>query len=158
MTAEAFKRADVGLASIAAAAFERHCQSMRFIIPLVTLALLAACETPAATTAPTITTATPTSSTAAISRVGQMLATAGRDNAASQADVVRLLGTPDIERRDGAGAALTYRMENCALLLLFTADARNAMRLAEAHPSARRPSEPAPTLAACAAEASNRGS
>jgi hypothetical protein len=87
-----------------------------------------------------------------------MLATAGRDNAATQADVVRLLGAPDIERRDGAGAALTYRLENCALLLLFTADQRNAMRLAEAHPSARRPSEPTPSLEACAAEASNRGS
>lgn len=87
-----------------------------------------------------------------------MLATAGRDNAATQADVVRLLGAPDIERRDGAGVALTYRLENCALLLLFAADDRNAMRLAEAHPSARRPSEPAPSLAACATEASNRGS
>jgi hypothetical protein len=87
-----------------------------------------------------------------------MLATAGRDNAATQADVVRLMGAPDIERRDGGGAALTYRLQNCALLLLFTADQRNAMRLAEAHPSARRPSEPTPSLDSCAAEASNRGS
>ena len=157
MGAEAFKRAGVGLASIAGAAFERHCRGMRFIIPLIALALLAACETPAAT-APTITTPTPTGSITATSRVGQMLATAGSDNAATQADVVRLLGAPDIERQDGAGAALTYRLENCALLLLFAADERNAMRLAEAHPSARRPSEPAPSLAACAAEASNRGS
>ncbi len=85
-----------------------------------------------------------------------MLAAAGRDNAPTQADVVRLLGAPDIERQDGAGAALTYRMENCSLLLLFASDQRNAMRLAEAHPSARRPSETAPTLDACAAEIAAR--
>ncbi len=157
MGVEAFKRASAGLASIAVRGFGRHCRGMRFIIPLVALALLAACET-TTTTAPTMVTSTPTASAPASSRVGQLLATAGRDNAATQADVVRLLGAPDIERREGAGTALTYRLENCALLLLFVADQRNAMRLAEAHPSARRPSEPAPTLEACAAEASNRGS
>ncbi|QGZ97005.1 hypothetical protein DSM104635_03870 [Terricaulis silvestris] len=156
MGVEAFKRVAVGLASIAVSGFERHCRAMRFIIPLVALALLAACETTTAT-APTAT-PTPTASAPASSRVGQMLATAGRDNAATQADVVRLLGAPDIERHEGAGTALTYRLENCALLLLFVADQRNAMRLAEAHPSARRPSEPAPSLETCAAEASNRGS
>jgi hypothetical protein len=47
---------------------------------------------------------------------------------------------------------LTYRLRTCALLLVFTADARNEMRLAQAHPSARRAGGAAPTLDQCAAE------
>lgn len=128
--------------------------AMRFLVSLAALALLAACETTTATTAPNVVPATPT--TAPSSRQAQMLASAGRDNAPTQAEVVRLLGAPDIQRQDGAGAALTYRMESCSLLLLFASDQRNAMRLAEAHPSARRPSEPAPTLDVCAAEVAAR--
>jgi hypothetical protein len=85
-----------------------------------------------------------------------MLGGAGRPNAPTRADVERALGRADIVRQDGAGAALTYRLEHCALLLLFTADARNALRLAEAHPSARRPGEPLPSLEQCAVEASAR--
>lgn len=131
--------------------------AMRFIVPLAALALLAACET-AAGPVPTVATPTPTASAPQSSPIARMLAGAGRDNAATQADVVRLMGAPDIERREGAGVALTYRLQNCALLLLFSADQRNAMRLAEAHPSARQPSQPAPSLDSCAAEAANRGS
>lgn len=86
-----------------------------------------------------------------------MLAAAGRADAPTQAEIQRVLGNADITRQDGAGLALTYRLENCALLLLFTADARNAMRLAEAHPSARNGGA-APTLEQCAAEASARRS
>lgn len=86
-----------------------------------------------------------------------MLGAAGGDNAPTQADVERMLGAPDIVRRDGAGAALTYRLESCALLLLFAADQRNAMRLAEAHASSRRTGA-APSLAQCAAEADARRS
>lgn len=82
---------------------------------------------------------------------------AGRADAPSQAEVERGFGAPDISRRDGAGAALTYRLQTCALLLIFTADARNEMRLAEAHASARRPSDPAPSLDQCAAELAARG-
>lgn len=87
-----------------------------------------------------------------------MLASAGRDNAPTQAEIERVFGRPDIARQDGAGAVLTYRFENCALLLLFRADGRNAMRLNEAHPSARRSGEAAPSLEQCAAEASARRS
>ncbi len=87
-----------------------------------------------------------------------MLAAAGRDNAPTQAEVERVFGRPDIARQDGAGAALTYRFDHCALLLLFRADARNAMRLNEAHASARRGGEAAPTLDQCAAEAAGRRS
>lgn len=70
----------------------------------------------------------------------------------------RALGVPDIERREAAGAAWTYRLETCALLLLFSADARNEMRLAEVHAGARTPGGAAPSLEQCAAEASARRS
>lgn len=70
----------------------------------------------------------------------------------------RELGDPDIVRQEGAGAAWTYRLETCALLLLFSADARNEMRLAEVNPSARQASAAAPSLEQCAAEASARRS
>jgi hypothetical protein len=66
------------------------------------------------------------------------------------------MGQPDIARQDGAGAALTYRLENCALLLLFVSDSENNLRLAEAHPSPRRTGVSAPSLEQCAAEATSR--
>ncbi len=69
-----------------------------------------------------------------------------------------MFGAPDITRREGAGAALTYRLESCALLLLFAADEHNQMRLTEVHPSARRSGEPAPSLETCAAEVAARRS
>jgi hypothetical protein len=92
----------------------------------------------------------------ATSRLVQMLNSAGRADAPTQAEIVRVFGPADIERQDGAGAALTYRYNNCALLLLFAADARNAMRLAQSHPSARRSGEAAPSLDQCASEADAR--
>lgn len=70
-------------------------------------------------------------------------------------EIERTLGAADISRREGAGAALTYRLDSCALLLLFAADARNAMRLQEASASARR-TGPAPSLEQCAAEVAAR--
>ncbi len=88
------------------------------------------------------------------SLAAQLLASAGRADAPSRAELDRAFGAPDIERREGAGVALTYRLESCALLLLLTSDTRNEMRLAEAHASARRAGEPAPSLEQCAAEAS----
>lgn len=88
----------------------------------------------------------------------QLLAAAGRADAPSQAEVERAFGAPDISRRDGAGAALTYRLPTCALLLLFSADARNEMRLAQAHAGPRRSGDTAPTLERCAAEAAARRS
>ena len=85
-----------------------------------------------------------------------MLRAAGGAQAPSQADVERTIGAPDVTRRDGAGAALTYRLNTCALLLVFTADTRNTMRLAEAHPSARRAGDATPSIDQCAAEAAAR--
>jgi hypothetical protein len=85
-----------------------------------------------------------------------MLASAGRADAPNQAAIERILGAPDIARQDGAGAALTYRLESCALLLVLSGDARNELRLAEAHATARRPGQAAPSLETCAAEADAR--
>lgn len=130
---------------------------MRFLSLTAALASLSACATPPS--APTA--AVPTAVVAPTpppSRVALMLGSAGRADAPTQQAVEGLLGRPDLARQDGAGAALTYRYEQCALLLLFTADARNALRLVEAHPSARRTGAAAPTLAQCAAEADARAS
>jgi len=85
-----------------------------------------------------------------------LLARAGAADAPTQAEIARALGQADIVRQDGVGVAMTYRLEHCALLLLFAADDRNAMRLREAHPSARRAGEAAPSLAQCGAEADAR--
>lgn len=52
--------------------------------------------------------------------------------------------------------ALTYRLETCALLLLFEADNRDVQHLADAHASARTAGAPAPDYEQCAAEASAR--
>jgi hypothetical protein len=144
------------LASIAAAGDARHVRRMRFLASATAAALLAACATtgstvpaaPAAAAAPA-----PQSS-----RLAQLLAAAGQADAPTQGEIERALGPADIARRDGAGAALTYRLENCALLLLFSADSANAMRLAEANPSARRAGAAAPSLEQCANEADARRS
>jgi hypothetical protein len=131
--------------------------AMRFALISAAVLALGACATtaPAASTSAT---PAPVAAPAASSRAAQLLASAGRENAASRADLDRVLGAPDIERREGAGVALTYRLESCALLLLLTANGRNEMRLAEAHASARRAGEAAPSLEQCAAEASQRRS
>lgn len=130
---------------------------MRFMIMLSALVLLSACAT-AAPDAATPSRAEAPASNQSSSRTAQMFATAGRSDAASQRDIERALGAPDIARQEGAGAAWTYRLENCALLLLFAADTRNEMRLAEVHPSARRAGAAAPSLDQCAAEAAARRS
>ena len=85
-----------------------------------------------------------------------MLASAGAANAPTLQAVEQAAGAPDIRRQEGAGVALTYRLENCALLLIFTADAQQTMRLREASPSARHAGQASPSLDQCAAEASAR--
>lgn len=126
---------------------------MRFIASLAALASLAACAT-AAPSAPAANGATPTTpASTSSSRQAQLLRSAGGSNAASQQDVERVFGNADIVRREGAGTALTYRYETCALLMLFAADGHNTMRLQEAHPSARHGTGAAPSLDQCATEA-----
>ncbi|HRP10402.1 MAG TPA: hypothetical protein PLK37_05155 [Terricaulis sp.] len=127
---------------------------MKRFIPLAALFALAACVTAPAAQAPEP--AQEQSVSVPVPRSLAVLQAAGGENAPTQAQIEALLGAPDITRRDGAGAALTYRYEQCALLLLFTADSRNQMRLAQAHPSARRGGA-APSLAQCAVEADARG-
>lgn len=124
--------------------------------PLAAALAFSACATapPSTSTAPTP--STPSASEA--SRQAQLLRAAGGANAPTQTEIERAFGTADIVRQDGAGAALTYRLENCALLLLFAADSRNTLRLAEAHPSARRANAPAPSIEDCVAEAAARRS
>jgi hypothetical protein len=128
---------------------------MRILPGLAALIVLSACATAPPQPAPEqlapVATAPPSS------HLAQMLASAGRADAPSRTMVERAFGAADIVRQDGAGAALTYRLESCAMLLLFSADANNEMRLAETHLSPRRPGSPAPDLAQCAAEAASRG-
>lgn len=85
-----------------------------------------------------------------------LLARAGQIDAPSLEQVEALLGPADIARRDGAGAMLTYRLDGCALALIFAADTRNVMRLREAQPGVRRLGDPQPSIDACAAEAEQR--
>lgn len=119
--------------------------------------LLAACAT-AAPSAPAASSSAPTAPAAAASssRQAQLLRAAGGSNAPTAQDIERAFGEADIVRREGAGAAYTYRYENCALLLLFSADGRNTMRLAEAHAGVRSGNGAAPSLDQCAAEAAAR--
>ena len=124
------------------------------VILAVTLAatLLTACaSTPTGAPAPSAAPAPPPA--ASSNRAVQLLALAGRANAPTRADVERTFGAADIARQEGAGLALTYRLNTCALLLIFTADAHNAMRLADVHAGARQPGQAPPTLEQCAAEA-----
>lgn len=156
MRFEGLKRAPAPLASIAGERPTRHCRAMRFIALLTALAFLGACATatpggPASVRSEALAPNSP-------SLAAQLFASAGRSDAPGQRDVERALGAPDISRREGAGAAWTYRLESCALLLLFSADARNEMRLAEVNASARRPGEAAPSVEQCAAEATARRS
>ena len=125
---------------------------MRFILSANFLLLAACASTPPPAATPSAPAAAPATAPAAAGPVN-ILSNAGSPNAPAMDQVVRAVGAADIARHDGAGVALTYRLDHCALLLLFTADTRNVMRLAEADASPRRASDAAPTLDQCVAEA-----
>ena len=132
---------------------------MRTFAAIFSLVALSACaNTPASAPAPVATPAASTPTTPTISRGAQLLALAGRANAPTRTDIESVFGAADITRQDGAGVTLTYRLNTCALLLVFTADTHNSMRLADAHPSARQAGAAAPTLDQCATEAEARRS
>ncbi len=114
------------------------------------LIALAACAT--APPGPPSTPDAPAAATTSTSRFPALLQRADRADAPTLAAIERDFGAADIRRQDGAGTSLTYRLESCALVLLFTADAQNEMRLAEAHPGVRRAGAPAPSLEQCATE------
>lgn len=89
--------------------------------------------------------------------MARMLLAAGGADAPNLGAIEHAFGAADIRRQDGAGATLTYRLDSCALMLLFAADAQNEMRLSEAHAGARRAGGAEPSLEQCAAEAEARG-
>lgn len=126
---------------------------MRIALVLAALAALCACATVPAPAMPAP--ATQAAASSGGSRTQHLLAAAGRPDAPTRAEIERVFGQPDLARQDGAGAALTYRLQSCALLLLFEADQRNALRLSEAHASPRRAGEAAPSLEQCANEATS---
>jgi hypothetical protein len=72
-------------------------------------------------------------------------------------DVLALVGEADVARRETAGALLTYRLPGCSLVLAFSADGLNRLRLAQVHTGAPRFGDPAPSLDQCAAELDARG-
>jgi hypothetical protein len=127
---------------------------MKATLILTVLFVLAGCAT-APTGSPSASTPTPALG-AASSRVTTLLSRAGAVDAPTRTEIERALGAPDVARNDGAGALLTYRGQSCALVLIFTSDQRNAMRLRETHAEARRAGETAPSLEQCASEASAR--
>lgn len=125
---------------------------MRYFAAILFAAMLTACASaPPSAPSPAVAPAAPAAPTS--NRGAELLSLAGRANAPTRADIERTFGAADIVRQDGAGLALTYRLDTCALLLVFTADAHNAMLLSDAHPSARQAGQAAPTLDQCGAEA-----
>ena len=120
---------------------------------LLALSACAATASPVASPAPVAAARAPPPN-----RIVALLQQAGAADAPTQDVIQRALGAADITRQDGVGVALTYRLEHCALLLLFAADARNEMRLREAHAGARLAGEAPPSLDQCAIEAGARRS
>jgi hypothetical protein len=64
-----------------------------------------------------------------------------------------LFGPAQIERRDGAGAILTWRTQTCAIVLAFGADRAGALRLGAADIAGRDQHAPNPPPEQCVREA-----
>jgi hypothetical protein len=79
--------------------------------------------------------------------VANALAGAGAANAITTAQARTMLGAPDVERRDGAGALMVWTTPGCALTLGFAGD-----RLKVVEPGPRRTGDRAPSIAECLAE------
>jgi hypothetical protein len=140
-------------------------RAMKAIFPLCAAALLAAaCASSPAASIPSSAAksakarpgARPAPPPAAMVRLpdgepAALLARVGQPDALSPLQAAELLGPPDVYRRDGVGALLTWRLESCALVLGFVDD-----RLAHVSPDARIPGAPAPSLNQCVAEARAR--
>ncbi|MBL8549861.1 MAG: hypothetical protein JNJ73_07730 [Hyphomonadaceae bacterium] len=125
----------------------------RFAVAAVAGGVLGGC---AATTTTTATVAPTPAAAPAPTPLATLLARAGQADAPSLTALSRTFGQPDVQRREGAGAILTYRLESCALVLVFAADGRNEFRLSEASAQPARAEAQAPELAECAAAAEAR--
>jgi len=118
---------------------------MRPLLFLLFLALLGAC----AATPPPVS-SRPSGSLAAA------LAGAGSASAVTFEQAERLFGPADVQRREGAGGLLSYRLPGCALALGFAADRAGALRLSAVEAGPPTPRDPPPSLAQCAAAAEAR--
>lgn len=142
------------MAGIARSDATRHVRAMRSPLLLLALAVAGCATTPPGSPLETpVAEVSLPAPAAPPSAALRLLRSASHDaNAPTREEVVRVLGEPAIARQDGVGAALTYRLETCALLLLFEADAQNTHRLTMVNISPRQPGAPAPSLEQCAAE------
>lgn len=86
-----------------------------------------------------------------------MLARAGAPDAPTPDMVISALGAPTVDRREGAGAMLSWRLPSCALALGFSADRGGVLRLSFVQADAPKPDAPIPLRATCVAEAQARG-
>ena len=85
-----------------------------------------------------------------------LLDAAGRSDAPGPEAVIAALGRPDVDRREGAGAMLAWRLPDCALALGFSTDRQGRLRLTFVQADPPRPGAPAPSHAQCAASAKAR--
>jgi hypothetical protein len=85
-----------------------------------------------------------------------LMAMSGRPDAPGPEALIAALGRPDVDRREGAGAMLAWRLPDCALALGFANDARGHLRLSLVQADAPRPGSPAPTRTQCVASARAR--
>jgi hypothetical protein len=120
---------------------------------LLAALFVSACATPAVETPRPVAALPPAapSATRAPLDAAAQLARAGQADAITPREAGMLLGPPDVERREGAGALLTWRLESCALVLSFTGD-----RLQSVSPGPRRSGAPAPSIETCVSEAQAR--
>jgi hypothetical protein len=123
---------------------------MRLPVLAFTLALLAsAC----AGTGPGVRPRGPALSAADRADPAGAIRRAGAPDAITPAGARTLFGPADVERRDGAGAILTWRTPTCAIVLAFAADRAGDLRLGAADIGARDQRAPAPSADQCVREA-----
>ena len=125
---------------------------MRVVLGLVCATALAACGAGHVVT-------TPASTTTAMRAGGsaeQLMAAAGRPDAPGPEALIAALGAPDVDRREGAGAMLAWRLPGCALALGFATDGAGRLRLRVAQADPPTLGGAAPTLAQCASQAQAR--
>jgi len=78
---------------------------------------------------------------------------AGAADALTPEGALALFGKADIDRRDGAGAILTWRTPSCAIVLAFADDARGDLRLGAADIAGKDQHAPSPPMDLCVREA-----